>query len=65
MISLEDMRKVHGRRQDEERDREASETYCLVGFCFWMALSQRRKVVDEKGRKGRKNNIIFTAYIFI
>lgn len=63
MISLEDMRKVHGRRQDEERDREATETYCFV-VCFWMALPQR-KIVDEKGRKGRKNNIIFTTYIFI
>lgn len=30
-----------------------------------MALSQRKKVVDEKGRKGGKNNIVFTAYVFI
>lgn len=63
LISLEDMRRVHGRRQDGERDREASETYCFVIFCFWIALSQRRKVVDKKKKKeaggggGKQHNV--------
>lgn len=68
LISLEDMRRVHGRRQDGERDGEASETYCFVIFCFWIALSQRRKVVDKKKKKeagGGGNSIMFTACIFL
>lgn len=31
------------------------QAYCFDIFCFWMVLSQRRKVVDKKKERRKKN----------